>query len=100
MSLARLVELAELEQQAVSGHRWEALEEIRAEQRQILEAARGRLTTDDRAALEFALGRSRESERALFASLAETQGIIERMRAGRRRCAYAGSGRAALELRA
>ena len=83
MSLARLAELADEEEQAVRSRRWETLLAIRAEQHEILEQLQGRLAADARPVLELALARSRATEKTLFASLAETQGFIERLRAGR-----------------
>jgi len=84
MSLERLAELAREEEQAVEGRRWETLLAIRAEQHAILEGLRGRLAADARPVLELALARSHATEKTLFSSLAETQGIIERLRAGQR----------------
>ena len=101
MSLERLAELASEEERAVESRRWEVLLAIRAEQHTILEGLRGRLAVDARPVLELALSRSRATEKALFASLAETQGIIERLRAGRRAIhGYRRSNRVGIEVRA
>jgi hypothetical protein len=101
MNLERLVELAREEKRAVESRRWEALLAIRAEQHAILEGLRGQLSADARPILELALARSQATEKALFASLAETQGILERLRAGRRAIhGYRRSNRAGIEVRA
>ncbi len=84
MSLERLAELARREEEAVAGRRWEELIEIRAEQQELLASMRGRHDASARPVLEAALARALATERALIASLAETQGAIERLRAGRR----------------
>jgi hypothetical protein len=83
-SLERLVELARREEEAVESRRWEELLAIQDEQLELLAAVRGTLTAEARPVLELALARSLATEKALFGSLAETQGIIERLRAGRR----------------
>jgi hypothetical protein len=84
MSLDRLAELAIREEAAVASRRWDALHAIQAEQRDLLDSLPEPLPGEARTQLELALSRSRATQRSLFAMLAETQGIIERLRAGRR----------------
>jgi hypothetical protein len=103
LALARLLELLEHERAAVEGRRFEALAEIKAAELALLRSLQGRLDPGDLPALERALARSRETETALVAGLAETQGVIERLRTGRRAVSGYAQGpraRGALEIRA
>ncbi len=84
MSFDYLAELLDREEQAVESRRWEALIEIQQQQLELLNSLPDSLPREALALLERALERCRSTQQLLFASLAETQGLLERLRAGRR----------------
>jgi hypothetical protein len=84
VNFEHLAELARREEQAVASRRWEELIAIQKEQLELLEGLPKPLPREALGVLQLALARSRSTEQALFAGLAETQGLLERLRSGRR----------------
>ena len=84
MNVEHFVELARREQEAVESRRWVELIAIQKEQRALLAALPTSLPREALTALEHALDRCRATQQTLFAGLAETQGMLERLRSGRR----------------
>ena len=84
MNYDLLAELARREEQAVQSRDWEELIAIQAEQLELLDSLPETPPREAQAVLEHALECCRSTQRSLFASLAETQGIMERLGTGRR----------------
>jgi hypothetical protein len=80
----QLAELVRREEEAVDGRRFDELIAIQQEQLELLDALPDELPREALPLLEQALARCLSTQQSLFASLAETKGIIERLRAGRR----------------
>jgi hypothetical protein len=84
VNFEQLAELARREEAAVESHRWAELIAIQHEQIAFLEALPQPLPPEALPVLEHALERCRTTQQSLFAGLAETQGLMERLRSGRR----------------
>ena len=68
----------------MESRRWEELIAIQQEQLELLESLPDSPPREARRALENALERCRSTQQLLFGSMAETQGLMERLGAGRR----------------
>ena len=100
MNYELLAELARREEHAVNNHNWEELIAIQKEQLDLLESLPDTPPREALAVLEQALECCRTTQQSLFASLAETQGIMERLGAGRRALgAYTTNQRSKLDQR-
>jgi hypothetical protein len=84
VNFEQLAELARREEAAVESRRWEELITIQKEQMALLDALPDVLPREALIVLENALGRCRTTQQSLFAGLAETKGVMERLRSGRR----------------
>jgi hypothetical protein len=84
VNLEQLAELSRQEEEAVEGRRWEDLIAIQRDQMLFLESLPNSLPREALEVLEHALVRSRTTQQSLFAGLAETQGVMERLRSGSR----------------
>ncbi|HEX7083920.1 MAG TPA: hypothetical protein VF186_07375 [Gaiellaceae bacterium] len=84
VSWRALDELAEREEAAVAGRRWNDLLLIQAERRAVLDALPASLPAEARPTFERALARAEQTRGTLMAGLAETKSAIERLRGGRR----------------
>jgi hypothetical protein len=92
MSWALLAELAEREEVAVAGHRWDELLAIQDERRDLLAGLQRPLPLEARPVLERALARSQATEQFLVGSLVEAKGAIARISQGRRAIGAYGAG--------
>lgn len=100
MNLEHFTELARREEEAVESRSWEELIAIQKEQLELLDSLPETLPTEALVGLELALERCRGTQQQLFASLAETQGILERLRAGGRALgAYTSNRRSKVDAR-
>ena len=84
MNYELLAELARREEEAVKSRNLEDLIAIQAEQLELLQSLPETPPREAQAVLEQALASCRNTQQSLFASLAETQGILERLGTGRR----------------
>jgi hypothetical protein len=101
VNLDRFTELARREEEAVEGRNWEELIAIQKEQLELLASLPDALPREALTGLEQALDRCRNTQQLLFSSLAETQGILERIRAGGRALgAYTSNRRSRVDARA
>lgn len=100
MSFDRFTELARREEEAVESRNWEELIAIQKEQLELLDSLPDALPGEALTGLEQALERCRGTQQLLFASLAETQGVLERIRAGGRALgAYTSNRRSKVDAR-
>ncbi|HWB23158.1 MAG TPA: hypothetical protein VG652_09750 [Gaiellaceae bacterium] len=93
MNLERLAELSRQEEAAVEGRRWEDLLAIQKEQLLFLESLPNSLPREALEVLQHALVRCSTTQQSLFAGLAETKGVMERLRSGSRAIVAYGSNR-------
>lgn len=93
MSWEHLAVLAEREEVAVAGRRWDELLAIQDERRELLDGLEGPLPAEARPVLERALARSQATQQLLLGSIAEAKDAMARVARGRRAMGAYGGGR-------
>jgi anti-sigma factor RsiW len=100
-AFANLDDLGVREAAAIAGARWDELVDIQSERQRLLGSLPAPPPPEAKPALERALARTRETQQALVAVMAETKGTLERLQGGRRALnAYGGPRARGLERRA